>query len=93
MLRILPVEKHAAVAVSAGVLRAFHVECQFEVDYFNPLDERDVVWAANLWFVVTIAPVDPKDMVAIDFSVGPALGIRNFPAFVTFFKILLKNER
>ena len=74
------------------VLRTFDIKRQFKIGHFNPFDKCDVVRAADFWFVVTVSAINTKDVVSIVFSVSPTLGIRHLPAFVTFLKILLKNE-
>ena len=48
VLGILLVEEHAAVAVVARVPRALHLERDHGVGEFQPLDQRDVVGAADL---------------------------------------------
>jgi hypothetical protein len=93
MLGVLPVEKNATVAVSSGVLSAFHVECQHEVGNIHIFDESYVIGTADLWLVVTVASIDPKDVVAVDLSMGPAFFVRDLPSFVSLLEVLLEDER
>jgi len=93
MLGVLPVEKNATVAVSSGVLCAFHVERQHEVGNVNIFDESYVIGTADFWLVVTVASIDPKDVVAVDLSVGPAFFVRDLPSFVSLLEVLLEDER
>ena len=92
MLGILPVEKHAAIAVVAGVLRAAHTERQHKIGDCDPLDQCDVVRAANLGLVIALPPVDPENVVAANLAVRPAFLVGDLPAFASLFKILLKNK-
>ena len=79
--------------MSSGVLSAFHVECQHEVGNVNIFDESYVIGTADFWLVVTVASIDPKDVVAVDFSMGPAFFVRDLPSFVSLLEVLLEDER
>ena len=93
MLGILPVKKHATVAMSPGVLSAFHVECQHEVGDVHIFDESYVIGTADFWLIVTVASIDPKDVVAVDLAMGPAFFVRDLPSFVSLLEVLLEYER
>ena len=50
-----------------------------------------MVRTANLRLVVATATVDTKYIVVIHLAVSPAFVVGNFPAVVSFFKILFEN--
>ena len=93
MLGVLPVEKHATVAMSPGVLSAFHIECQHEVGDVHIFDESYVIGTADFWLVVTVASINSKDVVAVDLSMGPAFFVRYIPSFVSLLEALIEDKR
>ena len=71
ILRILPIEEYAAIAMAAGILGALHAKGQHEIGHLHVLDERNVPRAAHLGLVVAVAAVDAEHRIALHLAMRP----------------------
>ena len=71
ILRTLPIEEYAAIAMTAGILGALHAKGQNEIRHLHVLDERNVPGAAHLGLVVAVAAVDAEHRIALHLAMRP----------------------